>query len=178
LVLPSEEDQQRWPWVEDVEWEAAAIAAAVTQVRPPEEVLHRPAANPSDWRKSGGGGSAATRERSAAELGAELDEEGVLTFPELEDVELELELQMGSGAAGVRRFSVVGVRLRHVIGVVAQPAVGSSSAAGCTQAGSLSRVRHLLRPSLAPMSSLFHVLAHWVPQQTVAAHNLLVRLLE
>ncbi|KAG2444849.1 hypothetical protein HXX76_001590 [Chlamydomonas incerta] len=136
------------------EWDATSIAAAVLQVKPPDEHglgWHPPAPPPPGL--------------------SELCEGLPLAYPELEDVELELELQPPRGGAP-RRFSVAGVRLQHVIAVVAQPAQSEPPAAG------LSRVRLLLRETLAPMSSMFHNLAMWSSQDDIAGYRLLLRLLE
>ncbi|PNW88599.1 hypothetical protein CHLRE_01g036500v5 [Chlamydomonas reinhardtii] len=136
------------------EWDATSIAAAVLQVKPPDEhgLGWRPPAPPPPGL-------------------SELCEGLPPAYPELEDVELELELQSPRGGAP-RRFSVTGLRLQHMIAVVAQPAHSEPPAAG------LSRVRLLLRDMLAPMSSLFHYLAMWSSQDDIASHRLLLRLLE
>ncbi|KAG2448585.1 hypothetical protein HYH02_006476 [Chlamydomonas schloesseri] len=136
------------------EWEATSIAAAVLQVKPPDEHgrgWHPPAPPPPGL--------------------SELCEGLPLAYPELEDVELELELQPPGGGPP-RRFSVAGVRLAHAIAVVAQPTQSEPPPAG------LSRVRLLLRETLAPMSSLFHHLAMWSSQEDIASHRMLLRLLE
>ncbi|KAG2496226.1 hypothetical protein HYH03_005824 [Edaphochlamys debaryana] len=149
-------------------WEASTIAAAVLQVKPPEDQY--------PWHPPPEG---------AAGPSADPGEGGGLLYPELEDVELELELQpTGGGPGPARRFSVVGVRQGHVMAVVAQPTNPppeqgpAEDVTGGVAPGSLSRVRLLLGPFLPAMSGLMHALAHWVPQEELAAHRLLLRLLD
>ncbi|KXZ55329.1 hypothetical protein GPECTOR_3g461 [Gonium pectorale] len=186
LVLPASGAAQRHQQEEQepeelsewgpVNWDAPSIAAAVIQVRPPAEMV--------TWRlgmaaSAGTGAGGPNVGAGGPPAGGRAEgEEGPVSFPELEDVELELELQVGLGpTAGARRFAVMGVRCRHALAIVAQPTRPAPDGAN-VPAGSLSRLRHLLWPSLQPASSLMRHLAQWAPQEEVAAHGLLLRLLE
>ncbi|GIL80859.1 hypothetical protein Vretifemale_9930 [Volvox reticuliferus] len=148
-------------------WDASSIAATLWQVRPPPEEVSRLC------DMSGGCVGDPTPDGGA-----------LLTFPELEDVELAVETKLGNPSLPLRRFSIVGIRLWHVVAVVAQPANedGDSgdddSGDSPPPAGSISLVRSLLRPSLVPMSSLFYYLSCWAPQEELASHRLLARLLD
>ncbi|GLC59499.1 hypothetical protein PLESTB_001493800 [Pleodorina starrii] len=158
-------------------WDPSSIATALWQVRPP------PAAAAGSQRPPSPPGRGGELDDNDGGVGAGACGAPHYSFPELEDVELMMEVQLGGAQTRPRRFSVVGVRLRHVVAVVAQlaPAAHNGDEGDDPQpppAGSISLVRSLLRPSLVPLSSLFRYLARWAPQDEVAAHGLLLRLLE
>ncbi|EFJ44916.1 hypothetical protein VOLCADRAFT_118503 [Volvox carteri f. nagariensis] len=172
------------------QWDAATIALALLQVRQStddeeeeeeeeEGGLQGPGQPPSSQQPtstSRSSGSAAAAGAAAGGPGG-IEEMLVLRFRQLEDVELAMEVQLGGSQqpGGPQLFSVVSVRLGHVVAVVAQLAQGN----GATDpgevggSGSISLFRSLLRPFLVPMSSLLHHLAHWALPGEVEGHGLL-----